>query len=125
MMTDIIKKRYNFNLITGYPNSDADCFYYYDGPKIFFEQDASGQLWFLYFADDNMFMCFPMESREDLRPMLDNQMPIREALMARAEAFVIAWTSHNGFLSQSIDWSDPSFTQYLPNPDVFMSRDGR
>ena len=121
-MTNVIKKQYNFNLITCYPNSDADCFSYYDGPKIFFEQDESGQLWFLYYANDNMFMCFPVESREDLRPMLDSQIPIREALMAKSEAFLIAWTAHNGFLSQPIDWSDPNFTKYLPDPDVFMSK---
>ena len=58
MENRLTKKPYNFNLITGYPNSETDCFNYYDGPKIFFEQDASGQLWFLYYADDNMLSEF-------------------------------------------------------------------
>jgi len=113
-----LMKQYNFNLITGYPTSEDDCFNYYDGPKIFFEQDISGQLWFLYFAEDNMFMCFPVDSREDLRPMLDNQVPIRETLMART-AFLITWTDDK-ILSQPIDWSNPDLNQYLPNPDIFM-----
>ena len=120
-----MKKQYDFNLLTCYPNGDADCFNYYDGPLVFFEQDSSGQLWFLYCADLNKFMCFPVDSRDKLRPMLDNLVSIRDTLTSLPEAFLIEVVGIGSITAQPIDdWSDPLFDQYLPDQGVFMFRKG-
>jgi hypothetical protein len=86
-----------------WPEKEDDIIMFYDGPLAFFEQDKNGQLWYLWFFENNIdllilkYLAFPIDTRDVLDDMHTKKIDVRTALRDLPEVWLATY-KYNGEL---------------------------